>query len=508
VAQINIGLSKSLYTRGLQCEKSLWLKKYKPEVLTPPDEQLKAVFETGNLVGEEACKLFPGGKEVPYEGKNHAKNIDLTQKLLSEGVKNIYEATFEYDGILVLIDIFHQKEDGSFEIYEVKSSTWHNEKSIDDINHYIDDASIQYYVLNGLGYNISDTYITLLNTDYVRGPELDIRQLFSHVKVTEEVLDLQGRIPSILESFREILSDTENEPNIDIGWHCNNPYECNAHEYCWKTQRDIPDYSVFDIFQLNKNAKSIQLYREGITAVEDIPEDFKLTEIQQLNIDVWKYKKSIINKEAIKEFIDTLSYPIHHFDFETLNPAIPKFSGMSSYEKFPFQYSLHIEHEDGKLEHIPRLVMPGQDPRKEIAKRMTEDIPQGSCMMAYNSSFEMGVIKKLATLYPVYAEHLMSLHDNFIDLHTVFKNRNYSTPEMHGKSGLKTVLPIVAPEMEKSYSELDMVQHGGDAMNIYNKLEESSDMEEISRYKSSLLAYCKLDTLAMVKILEQLKRII
>ena len=151
--------------------------------------------------------------------------------------------------------------------------------------------------------------------------------------------------------------------------------------------------------------------------------------------------------------------------------------------------------------------MPGQDPREEIAKRMTEDIPQGSCMMAYNCSFEMGVIKKLATLYPVYAEHLMSLHDNFIDLHTLFKNRHYSTPEMQGKSGLKTVLPIIAPEMEKAYSELDMVQHGGDAMNIYNKLEESSDMEEISRYKSSLLAYCKLDTLAMVKILEQLKRI-
>ena len=121
MAQINIGLSKSLYTRGLQCEKSLWLKKYNPEVLTPPDAQLQAVFETGNLVGDKACELFPEGKEVPYEGKNHAKNIELTQKLLSEGVKNIYEATFEYDGILVLIDIFHQKEDGSFEIYEVKS---------------------------------------------------------------------------------------------------------------------------------------------------------------------------------------------------------------------------------------------------------------------------------------------------------------------------------------------------------------------------------------------------
>ena len=59
-------LSKSLYTRAIQCPKSLWLKKYKPEVLTPPDASAKAVFETGNAVGELACQLFPHGKEVPF----------------------------------------------------------------------------------------------------------------------------------------------------------------------------------------------------------------------------------------------------------------------------------------------------------------------------------------------------------------------------------------------------------------------------------------------------------
>ena len=83
-------------------------------MLTPPDEQLQAVFETGNLVGGEACKLFPGGKEVPYKSTGHNEMIALTQQFLSEGIKSIYEAAFEYDGILVLIDIFHQKEDGSF----------------------------------------------------------------------------------------------------------------------------------------------------------------------------------------------------------------------------------------------------------------------------------------------------------------------------------------------------------------------------------------------------------
>jgi len=52
-----LNLSKSLYTKGLQCEKSLWLKKYKPEVLTPPGEHLQAVCATGNEVGALACTL-------------------------------------------------------------------------------------------------------------------------------------------------------------------------------------------------------------------------------------------------------------------------------------------------------------------------------------------------------------------------------------------------------------------------------------------------------------------
>ena len=100
-----LNLSKSLYTKGLQCEKALWLKKYSPEVLTPPSLQLQAVFKTGNEVGELACDLFPGGKEVPFKGTSFKEKISLTQKWLNEGVQTIYEATFSFDDTLVMVDI-------------------------------------------------------------------------------------------------------------------------------------------------------------------------------------------------------------------------------------------------------------------------------------------------------------------------------------------------------------------------------------------------------------------
>ena len=462
-----------------------------------------ARFKEGNTVGDLACDLFPGGREIPFKGTTFSQKIALTQDWINEGLNDIYEATFEYDGVLVMVDVLHKKPDGSFEIYEVKSST----EAKDIFRH---DASIQYYVLNGLGYDVSDVYITILNTDYIRGDELDVdvQQLFTHVKVTDDVLALQGDIPATLGKFRETLTDRVSEPNIDIGRHCKKPYPCDALDYCWKQQRNIPEYSVFNIFQMNKNPKSVQLYKDGIVAVEDIPDTMKLTDIQQYKVDAWKAQRPVVNKDAIKSFIDSISYPIYHFDFETLGPAIPKFKGMKPYGKYPFQYSLHIEQEDGALEHKEYLATPGQDPREEIAKRIVENIPKDACVMAFNISFEKSIIHTLADNYPVYEDHLMNIHDNFIDLATPFQDGDYWMPEMRGHYGLKYALPAIVPEMKDAYHDLDGVHNGGDAMRMFVKLGKATDIAEIARIKTALLEYCKLDTYAMVKILEKLKQLV
>ena len=112
--------------------------------------------------------------------------------------------------------------------------------------------SIQYYVLNGLGYNVKSTNIVYINNKYVRGDELEINKLFNIADVSNEILKLQINIPSHLKNFQTFLDDKENEPIVDIGTHCNNPYDCDAIEYCWK---HIPDYSVFDISRLRADKK-------------------------------------------------------------------------------------------------------------------------------------------------------------------------------------------------------------------------------------------------------------
>ena len=489
-----MNLSKSLYTKGIQCQKSLWLKKYNKEVLTPPDDSALARFETGNEVGDLACQLFPNGIEVAYT-TNFDEMIEQTAKYIADGFKYIYEATFSFDGILVLVDVLEIHEDGVC-IYEVKSSS-----SVKDI--YVHDTSIQYYVLSKLGFSIKTANVVHINNSYVRGDTLELDELFTIADVTDEVVVLQEDIPSVLKEFETVLADKINEPNIDIGKHCNNPYECDAKNYCWKTQRQIPEYSIFNIFNLGSK-KQIELYDQGIINIEDIEDDFAMTANQASAVQNYKSKETFINKEKIKEFIDTLIYPIYHLDFETFQQAIPQFKGISPYQQIPFQYSLHIEHENGILEHKEYLALDGIDPREQIAQRLCEDIPSDVTVLAYNMSFEKGVIKKLAESFPTLSTHLLSINENMNDLMIPFQKKYYVTPSMNGNYSIKYVLPALVPELAKAYKELDGVQNGTQAMNAFANMSKMEEGEKL-KMRTSLIEYCKLDTLAMVKILGKLQ---
>ena len=487
-------LSKSLYTRGLQCSKSLWLKKYKKDVLTPPDAQAQAVFETGDKVGALACQLFPEGKEIPFEGTTFDEKIALTKKWMGEGVKNIYEATFKYNDILVMVDILHINDDASIEINEVKSST-----EVKDV--YLNDASIQYYVLNGLGYDVKKTNIVHINNQYIRDEELEIDKLFSIVDVTDEVIQMQDDIPTYLKHFELQLSDKENPPSIDIGKHCTNPYDCDAIAYCWQ---HIPEYSVFNISRLRVD-KKFQMYQDGIVEFHQITDISSFSISQQVQIESEQTNKAIINKDAIKEFIDGLTYSIYHLDFETFQQAIPEWKGISPFMQIPFQYSIHIEQEDGTLTHKEFLAPEGVDPRYELAKRLVEDIPTDVTVLAYNMGFEKGVIRKLADMFDEFAPKLLAIHDNVQDLMTPFQKKDYYVPSMRGSYSIKYVLPALVPEMAQAYKELDGVQNGGEAMQTYAKLAHMKDQEEVGRLREAILRYCERDTLAMVKVLEKLK---
>ena len=488
-------LSKSLYIRGLQCEKSLWLKKKKPEVLQAPDDGAQAIFDTGTSVGELACELFSGGERIEYTG-DFGSQMTKTKELIERGTKVIYEATFCFDGILVMVDILRICEDGLI-INEVKSST-----SVKEV--YIDDASIQYYVISSLGYKVSAVNIIHIDNTYVRGEKLELEKLFHAEDVTEQIIQKQAEIPQILSKFDEILSKNV-EPEVDIGPHCSDPYHCDAWEYCWCEQRGIPEYSIFNISRLRSD-KKFDLYKNGVVKFEDIKELDKFNASQQIQIRSELSQEEIIDKDAINEFLGTLSYPLYHLDFETFQQAVPEFVGLRPYEQIPFQFSIHKEDGNGNLEHFEFLAEVGADPRYELALNLIKFIPQDACVLAYNMSFEKGVIRRLVTNYPQISSELMAIHDNIKDLMAPFASKSYYHPKMQGSYSIKYVLPALVPEFESAYKDLNLIHNGGEAMQAYEAMTHMS-ADERKAYKKALLAYCKLDTLAMVKVLEKLREV-
>lgn len=490
-----MALSKSLYIRGLQCEKSLWLKKKKPEVLQAPDDGAQAVFDTGTSVGELACELFSDGERIEYTG-DFGLQIAKTKELIEHGSKVIYEATFCFDGILVMVDILHIGKD-ELVINEVKSST-----SVKDV--YIDDASIQYYVISSLGYKVSAVNIIHIDNSYVRGEKLELEKFFHTEDVTEQIVQKQAQIPQILNKFEEILSKNV-EPDIDIGPHCSDPYHCDTWEYCWREQLGIPEYSVFNISRLRSD-KKFELYKSGVVKFEDIKDLDKFNASQQIQIRSELSKEQIIDKEAIKEFLDTLSYPLYHLDFETFQQAVPEFVGLSPYEQIPFQFSIHKDDGKGNLEHFEFLAEVGTDPRYELAINLIKFIPQDACVLAYNMSFEKGVIRRLAEIYTQISNELMAIHDNIKDLMAPFVSKSYYHPKMRGSYSIKYVLPALVPEFESAYKDLNLIHHGGEAMQAYEAM-AYMPAKERDAYKKALLAYCRLDTLAMVKVLEKLREV-
>ena len=90
----------------------------------------------------------------------------------------------------------------------------------------------------------------------------------------------------------------------------------------------------------------------------------------------------------------------------------------------PFQYSLHILHEDGTLEHKEFLGDENSDPRKPLVEQMLQDITKKGSIIAFNKSFEITQIKNLANFYPEKAKELLALNEKFIDLAHPFQYKH------------------------------------------------------------------------------------
>ena len=324
-------LSKSTFLRGIQCEKSLYLHKHFYHLKDPITQQQQAIFSQGSNVGILAQALFPGGVDAsPDSYYNFQQSVLDTELYLDEGETIIYEAAFQYDGVLAALDILVKDKDG-WKAYEVKSST-----EVKDT--YINDAALQYHVITNSGLELKDISIIYINNQYIKNGEIDVNELFTIESVLDSVKEVLPKIPNQIAAFKKVLQQ-DSVPDIDVGMHCTDPYPCDFMGTCWK---HIPDYSIFDISNLYKT-KKFELYKNGIITFDQIDlENNNLNTNQLLQVTLELNNETYIDKENINQFLKGLSYPLYYLDFETINPAVPIYDNSRPYQQLVFQYSLHV----------------------------------------------------------------------------------------------------------------------------------------------------------------------
>ena len=486
-------LSKSTFIRGLQCEKSLYLYKKHYKLKDPTSPSLQAVFDQGNQIGVLAQSLFPGGVDAtPSSHFRMMESVMKTKAFLENGESIIYEATFTYNEVLAALDVLVKDEDG-WKAYEVKSSTSVSET-------YIKDAAIQYYTIMNSGIDLVDISIVHINNQYVLDGDLDIEQLFTVESVKDQVLDYLPKISNNVSRLKKVI-ELDSAPNVDIGSHCNEPYDCDFKGTCWK---HIPQYSIFNISRL-KTDKKFELYNQGILTLDQVDlSKTKLSENQILQVESEVEGKSYINKEEIGKFLSNLNYPLYYLDLETINPGVPKYQGTRPYQQVLFQYSLHIKQsEDSELQHKEYLADPKKDPRNGFIEHLISECGNYGDILVYNIGFERGRLNELIEQFPDYNDPLQAIIERLKDLMIPFQNKWYYTPEMKGSYSIKYVLPALAPEF--SYNDLN-IKDGGMASSIYLSMTNNNFKGDEISTRKDLLEYCKLDTYAMVKIIEKLKK--
>jgi len=479
-------LSKSLFIRGVRCHKSLYLHKYRPELKDEVSEETEKRFEVGYEIGDLAQGLFPGGVLVPYDGLSHEEQLEMTASLIAQGCKTIYEATFFYNGVFIKADILHHGDRG-WDVYEAKSST-----GVKD--YHLHDASVQYYVISGTGLPVSRVFVVHVNNKYVRQGDIEVDKLLHMEDITALAKENQAFIVEEIERQRAMLKG--DEPAIDIGPHCNRFYPCDFISHCWS---HIPENSLFDL--KGRMDSRFFLYEKGLVSMFDVPEEY-LSARQFVQVDAARTHAVHYDHKAVKSFLNSLWYPMYFLDFETSMAAIPPYDGIRPYQQVPFQYSLHhLDQKGGELRHDEFLAIPRTDQRKELTEKLVNEIPEDACVIVYSKAFEIPRLRDLASWFPEHAEKIDKIIQNVRDLIVPFRNYDIYHWQQYGSYTLKDVLPAMLPDF--GYDHLD-VQNGGMAMDAYAAMNRTDDPEELERIRQSLLEYCKLDSLAMVKILESL----
>lgn len=497
-------LSKSDYMLFLRHPAWLWLKKFDQDKLPPIDDSLQAMFDAGHEFESYAEQLFPNATKLGFNNYNEYLGLPVeTQLSLENKVEVILQGRFEIDNLTCIVDVLERNPDNTFNLIEIKSST----KAKPEHEY---DLAFQVLVLEKFGLSIRNISVVHADKEYVRNGAIEPSGITAKTDITEKVrvlanttllqIDIafntlaKSSMPDISPAFVNQL----NIPKVGSQW---------MQEWLdiYKSLKpNLDEYSIYNLSYPSPEQIG-ELENQDIELIKDIPEELALREKQLVQIQTTRDNQRIIKKEEIKKFIDTFEYPLYFFDYETCSSVIPQFDGGSPYADYPFQYSLHVlESPEAELKHVEYLHNENSNPMPGLLKQLKHDIGDVGTVLTWNMSYEKGCNDRMAKLYPEYAGFLASLNERIQDLMIPFSTIMFFNKNFFGSASVKKVMPVLAPEL--SYKELN-VGDGLLARRMWTEtVLEGKNQHRRAEIMHDLSKYCTLDTFAMVRILEELKK--
>lgn len=474
---------------GLQCPKYLWVTLENPEFIPELDIVAQYRINERKLVGELVEQLFPGGTKIHFD--DFSSHIEQTMSIIRLR-KLVFEAGILVDNIYSKVDILEPVDHDLWDLVDIKNAT-------DIKSHYISEISFQKFCCERAGLKIRKCRIAYINNEYVRQGEIDPHKMFKIEDITGNINTDSENIQQEIKAMVKGILEKEC-PKTTIGQHCKNPDECLLKERCWEF---LPVNNVFELSRGGK--KSFELFARGICAIKDIPEGFKLTEKQLIQKKCVLTNSVHISKEDIRNFLDSLRYPLYYLDFESYLTAIPRFDGTKPYQQIPFQFSIHIiKDKDSEIEHCSFLADGTDDPRKKLITSLISALGDKGSVVVY-SSFEKTRLRELAEVFPEHKAELNDIVERIVDLYAPFQDFQYYNSEQKGKASIKAVLPAITGESYK-----DMEISGGQVASIsyLNITFGGVSKEQKDKTRKELEEYCCLDTKGMVWIVEKLKELV
>lgn len=482
-------LTKSKFLIGLECPRCFW-KAMNEKDSNPKTSQQEQNIKNGINVGNLSKKLFSNSRDLT--NMELEQNLEATKRyLLLDNV--IFEAGLRVNNLYARIDILKPCSDGTWDIIEVKSTSEVKDEHIYDV-------AFQKYVCEIAGIAINKCSILHLNKDYIKQGQLDLKQLFKTEDVSERVEKVYKKIPEIIEELM-CIANLPNEPEVKAEKYFLKEYPCDFNSECWSL---LPKNNVSKLYKLSKK-RVVKFMKSGINKISEVPDNL-LNHNQRIQKAAILNNRPYINKEGIQKFIDTLKYPIYYFDFETFMEPIPRFDNCKAYMQIPFQYSIHIEQQDGEIKHQEFLHKSICDPRREVLESLIKALGDKGSIVVFNQTFEKTRLEELALLYPDYKVAIDNILGRIVDLLNPFSNFYYYSPKQEGSCSIKKVLPAITG---RDYSDLD-INNGEDASTLYFKatFEDKISIDEKEKVYSDLLNYCKRDTEGMIWIIKELRRLV